>query len=254
MSSLESYVKKIEELSKANGIDLIRGCLSQEFQIPQIYCEGEEIEDVTRFVNQVSKLGASMLILEVANVEQEDIDSMISSLKGDEDASKIKILKRGLSFAGMPGFLRLSFISNQPNAVFQIELETELNSLLHDEDAEDDDDEYFDELDDVTIPKRKEIERFSNELANDKRFQSATNDSQRLLIAKRMFADQSENYDHFMFDQIMRDAMAIYEMDIKPSLDEALAEKAEKLLNDGLSKKDIAKKLDITIGRLSKLL
>ena len=52
----------------------------------------------------------------------------------------------------------------------------------------------------------------------------------------------------------MRDAMAIYEMDIKPSLDEALAEKAEKLLNDGLSKKDIAKKLDITIGRLSKLL
>jgi|GEM_PF-3472785 len=249
--SLEPYLKKIEELSKVGDFDLVRGFVSQDFQIPQVNCEAEKLDDLFQFFSLASKLNASVLILELINISREDIDSAILHFEASEEIAKVKKLKQGLARVGLPGLLRLSFFGNQPSAVFQIELETELNSFLHIEDEDNDEDGDFD---DVTIPKDKEIEQFSLELANDRNFQAATNDTQRQLIAKRIFAAQSEKYDYFLIDRIVQEAMAIYEMDIRPSLESVLSEKAEKLLQDGLSKKDIAKKLGITLGRLSKLI
>ncbi len=255
IESLEPYLKEIQELATTHKLAIVRGFLSEDLHLPMVNCEADTMEDVVRFIAHAVKLEAGLLILDEGKIESNDIENAISENEGDEDSDDAitDALTGGRSRVGTTGIFRLSFISDKPSAVFQIVLETTLNELLHGENEEDDSGDDYDSDDEPSFTE-EEIQGFSNTLARDEKFQAASKNSQKLLVAKRVFSEQLREDSYFPLDDIMENATAIFEVDIKPSLNEALAEKAQELLDGGMSKKDIAKKLGISTERLSKLI
>ena len=251
--SLDSVLERIDSLARNKEVALIPGFLSNEFLVPQVHWSLEKIEDIELFFEQASRLGSGVLVLDKVSICNEDIESAILKLdqNGDTADEKRKELANALGESERLGMVRLHFLSTTPAAVFSLEMQTELNSLLFDEQDEDD---WDDEDDDVSSISNEELDQASERLARDKKFQSANKNSQKALIAKRFFYSELMENDDFPIYEIIERAKCVYEVEIKPELDLQLADEAQKLMDSGMNKKDIAKKLGISTDKLSKLI
>ena len=245
--SLNLVLERVTEAAKSNGLKIISAHFASESSFPQIVWNLSSIDDVTLFVDYAHKLGSDFLYIEKQEISADEIDEAIENLD-DSSFDRKSLLKRAKSTNDQIGLMRVFFVSKNPSIAFFLEVESKIHSLLYG------DDEFEHDEDESYAISDEELDSSTKSLAENSKFQLAKNFSQRLLAGKRHFSNEIKNDSDFPIYEIVNRASDLYELDIKPLQEEALAESAQRLLDKGMTKKDIAKKLNISPSRLSKLI
>lgn len=97
-----------------------------------------------------------------------------------------------------------------------------------------------------------ELEKYTRQLARDVHFQRAKTKHVRYQIARRLFKEEEEVWPYL--DEITESAYAIIETELRPEQEQALADKAYKLLDNGLSQRAVAQWMNLSQGKLSRIL
>lgn len=265
--SLNSLWEIIQSDFNKNEIFLFDGFINDNANLPIIHCNFNQISDLNNYIKLFKINGSNIMISSFYKISHEEIQNAINNLHEDQEAT-IDKLKQELLKEECISFIVLSFLSSNPKAIFSLEIQSELHELMFEDDGYEDDDEnedenFFDDEDEEDtfsgvnyLPRYSAgaIEEYATKLANDSKFHICTSHDQRLVLAKRLFSEKVNSHDGFPLYEITTEATSIFKIDILPKIEEVLSEKAHKLLEDGMNKKDIALKLGITLNKLSKLL
>jgi hypothetical protein len=95
----------------------------------------------------------------------------------------------------------------------------------------------------------KEVARIAATLAMDPRFQVARSGAQHLYAARRAL-DGAVVSNRTLLDAVIEEAKSIFAIEIKPKRDRELAEQVEELRRRGLTKGQIAQRLNISANRM----
>jgi len=269
--SLETLWSEIELNCEKNEITLMDGFINNENNLTVIICNYTQRKDLSNFLNLIKKSGSNIFISTVYRITHDEMKEALDDLYEEQELIE-KRLNEELVKPERLSFIGLSFLSASPNAIFTMEIQSELHEIMFENEADEDDDDYdydnddsYDEDDDedndgstyrTYSPRYPEevVDSFAQKLVNDPKFQKHTSFDQRQEYAKRLFNENVKAYDGFQLYEITVKATTLYKLDILPKIEEELADKAQKLLDDGMKKKDIALELGITISKLSKLI
>lgn len=265
--SRENLNKKWDEIKKSaqdKKQELILGAIPESNAI-QIILSEKETTCINTFFTKANELNAIAVVADLCRLEQLDLDQEIEKLEdADEDSEpsesdleRLAELKKLSKEIDSITKITLSFVT-PTNVIFILELGSSLHEFVFENDEEgDDDDDFFDEdgNDEVELPEptEEEVEQATEKLVNDAKFQAATTNPKRLTVANLMFQVEFKKYGRaWPFHQILDEAKYKFDTEIKPKQEQELMSKIEKLKEQGLSKKDIAKELNVLMSIVSK--
>lgn len=240
LMKLENVAGEVREKASHLGMSIVPGYFGSDKQ-PIFYNTYKEEISAVEFVTVAHQSGAKVLLLSVQVVTEDDLED------DGRDASKLNEVRKYLG------------------RVCRIQMYAQLggsDTFLEWEDYTEWAADFFgwndhDEWDDDEDPEEsgEEWEKAVEALANDAKFQAAKNTSQRTRAAATFFKanpdlEPDEGYSEY---GLVREAFDHFEMEIKPVLDDKLAEEAQRLLDAGLNRSQVAKQLKITTDRLRKL-
>jgi len=95
------------------------------------------------------------------------------------------------------------------------------------------------------------VRKWANELANDPRFKACKNYGQREYLLEQVAGDK---LDELPKEEVISRAESIFQLEIKPTLDEQLAQEARALKKQGMTNTGIAQKLGLPKDKVSGIL
>lgn len=227
----------------------MHGFINNTEEMPEIIWSSENHDLIKKFVDASKSANALCMVAESVRLSEDDVESAIEEAEEDGNIDRVRDLKAIRSEINSITRLVLSFVPSSSSVVFTTEIVSEAYELLNPDDESDDVEE--DESDDLD---EQEIEDAANALARDEKFMAATKKAQRILIAKRKFSSEEWGKQSWSIQEIVDRATTVFELDVAPQREQQLAEVASKLFNNGSTKAEIAKKLGISVTKLSKIL
>lgn len=107
----------------------------------------------------------------------------------------------------------------------------------------------------------EDLERAARRLAEDPAFGEARTYDAQIRIAQRLFPELKRRWamedplgSRRRWEELVQEARAIYEAEVRPARERALAEEARRLLAAGMKKTEAAARLGVTRERLDRLL
>lgn len=246
---LEAILGSAERECTTAGVQFVRGFVNNTDETPEIIWSTENPDLIRSFVTAAKKSNAVCIVAEAIRLTEEELESALREAEENEDTDRIRSLKALENKVDSIIRLVLSFVPASSSVVLTTEIMSEAHELLNPDDQLGD----FEE-DENDSPNDEEIEKAVTALVRDEKFMIATKKAQRLMIAKRKFASEEWADQPWALRAIVDKATTVFELDVAPLREQELADAASKLLSEGSSKREIAKKLGISLAKLSKIL
>lgn len=240
--TLEPLLESVQSIAEGYQLKLVPGWLSETKYAPQINWQFEGTRTIQDFLGLAAKQGVGSVILDPIRVTRGDVEAAFERPVG-ELKDRMKLSTR----VGQLALLRLVFITPSPTTIHSLELLSDWYALIFPEDLRIGGQEW-----NQLTPE--EMLEAAERLARDPRFQEATNRTQREFAARKVFAAELRHDELYPIEEVAAQAGQIFDSEIRPELEGKLAEEAQKLYDQGIPRGEIARRLNLSLFRLSRLI
>jgi hypothetical protein len=160
---------------------------------------------------------------------------------------KVKDIEKFRACIGLTAVIEIAFIVDGVGHWYEQVADwfKAFEELTEESESSDQDDDPDDAVDKVAVQK------WASELANDPRFRTCKNYDQREYLLEQIAGDDLGDLPAY---DVLSRAESIFQLEIKPMLDERLSEEARALRNNGMTVNGIAQKLGIPRDKVSGML
>ena len=249
---LGALLGEIESWCAEYKVKLIYGEVNTPGQLPEITFAGAGEPSLSEFLQTLSQVPLSVLIVNVIRLSREEWQERIDAVEDAETAeekARLRELKGCENLVGCVREIALAAFVEKPPLVLTFNHYAEWDAMFED-DANNrfvTDEEKWE--DPRTSPRFEELAR---RVANDQRFAAAKKQAERQYVAKIVLRD--EDMDARDLYHVTQQAASIFELEIKPALEEKLAKQVESLHRAGQSVSEIAKSLKLAPREVKRLL
>jgi hypothetical protein len=268
----DELAREINEMGQAAGdfaITIVPGTFNEE-EFPVVQWDACSTSTLKMYIEMAKNLGCPFIVLEKHIFDEATLEDLgperpeeedIEEIDGDGEADRAgefevtwnKIANEYARYYGSLYAFSLYYFSGgichqwESEASWYVELTkvaSELKAELELAQAE---------LKEEVIPEltEKEIEELASELANYELFQKATNQNTKRFALKKKFPKLV--VDHYrQVNAIIDQAKGIFELEIKPAMENDLDNQIAELSKQGLNKDQIAKQLKVSTARVKK--
>jgi hypothetical protein len=241
--NLEPLLEATKSIAEGYSLKLVSGWMSESRFAPQINWQFEGSKTLQEFLGFAAKQGSGFVIVDPIRVNRSDIEAAFERPATESLREKMKLSGR----VGQLALLRLVYVSPSPCSIHSLEVLADWYALIFPEDSR----QLTAGMNDLTP---EEMVEAADRLARDVRFHEATNRTQREYVARKVFAAELRHDELYPLEEVIGQAAQIYESEIRPELEAKLAEEAQKLYDEGVPRGDIARRLNLSLFRLSRLI
>jgi len=250
---LAAFLGQIESWCTERKVLLIRGEVEKAGQLPEVLFMGEAEASPSDFLQALSQAPVSALVVHAVRLTRDDWQDKIDELEDAETPEDKARLRQVLDCENLIDCVRcigLEAFVETPKLVLKFALFANWHNVFSDNNssfpcAE----EQYEREDPRTSPR---VEELARRVAIDPRFAAAKKQADKQYVAKTVL--RGEEIGAGVLFHIAQQAASIFELEIKPALDEELAKKVNSLRRAGQSPADIAKSLKLTSREVNRLL
>jgi hypothetical protein len=250
------------ERSKAKGLAVFRGSINP--QEHQVVDWDEDSGDLWAFLDVAGQVGARMLYGHAWRFDENDLEGALEALEpGEDDPLELRDLRQRLdayrTYLGHISSLHVLFLLDgvfhawSRYAPWHVEF-VDLRDAQDEEPLpeEDGEEERYEQLQE----RRKQLfADAATALANDPKFPDCPNETARLLLLRRLKPGLGDELSSpSALQEIVREAAAIYALDVRPRQRAAPRERALELKRQGFTVSQIAAKLSLKATEIEKLI
>jgi len=207
------------------------------------------------FLQAGKGLGARVIYIETALFHWEDVSASLEELgeeKGLEPSKLEETLKEAERFKNREGKVQDLVLAFLAEGVWHVyhhpadwvsQYQTLLSGLEEEEEIAEEESGLSEE----------ELERYSHQLAQCLPFGRSEKKNIRREIARRLFKDRLERLEPHI-EEIVETAIGIFETEVRPNKERALAQEAHRLMEGGLSRRKVGERLNLSWQKLNRLL
>ncbi len=241
--NLEPLLEAARSIAEGYQLKIVCGWLSEGRYAPQVNWQFDGSRSLQDFLGFAAKQNAGFVLIDPIRVNRSDVEAAFERPATESLREKMKLSGR----VGQLALLRLLFVSPNPTTVHSLEVLSEWYALVFPEDLR----VAAMGVGDLTP---EEVVEAAERLARDPRFHEASNRTQREYVARKVFAAEICHDELYPFEEIILQASQIYESEVRPEVEAKLAEEAQKLYDQGVPRGDIARRLNLSLFRLGRLI
>ena len=242
--NLEPLLQAAQTIAEGYQLKVVSGWLSDGRYAPQVNWQFDGDRTIQEFLGFAAKQGCGFVLIDPIRVNRGDVEAAFDRPTMESLRDKMKLSGR----VGQLALLRLLFVSSNPTTIHSLELLAEWYALVFPEDPRHGLGATLNDL------SPEEMQEAADRLARDSRFHETTNRTQREYVARKIFAAELKHDELYPLEDVVAQASQIYESEIRPEVEAKLAEEAQKLYDSGVSRGDIARRLNLSLFRLSRLI
>ncbi len=241
--NLEPLLEAARSIAEGYQLKIVSGWLSESRFAPQVNWQFDGTRSLQDFLGFAAKQNAGFVIVDPIRVNRGDIEAAFDRPAAETLREKMKLSGR----VGQLALLRLMFVSSSPTTVHSLEVLSDWYALIFPEDMR----AAALGVNDLTP---EELGEAADRLARDPRFHEASNRTQREYVARKTFSAELRHDELYPIEEVILQASQIYETEIRPEVEAKLADEAQKLYDQGIPRGDIARRLNLSLFRLSRLI
>lgn len=249
---LTPVLDRVESWCAEHNVRLIYGEVESHGQLPEVTFKGASGDSHETFLKSLEGASIAAVVIHILRLTraiwQEKIDEL-EDAETPEGKARLREIQKCENLIGRIQMIEIDAFFDKPQLVLQFCHRADWDSLFSD-DGEIFAGEAEEPWEDLRTSPRGEA--LARRVANDPKFAAAKKQAERQYIAKTVLRD--EKMDARDIYHIAQQAASIFEIEIKPTLDAALTDQAEKLKKDGHSTAEIAKRLNLTTREVKRLL
>ncbi len=240
--NLEPLYEAAKSIAAGYQLKVVPGWLSENRFAPQVNWQFDGTRSVQDFLEFAASQKSGFVVVDPIRVNRSDVEAAFDRPNADSLRDKMKLSTR----VGQLALLRLMFVSPSPATIHSLEVLSEWYALVFPEELR-----PGSMINDLTA---EEMGEAADRLARDPRFHEASSRTQREYVARKIFAAELRHDELYPLDEIVQQASQIFESEIRPEAEAKLADEAQRLFEEGVSRGDIARRLNLSLFRLSRLI
>lgn len=240
--NLDPVLDAAKSIAEGYQLKVVSGWLSESRFAPQVNWQFEGSRTIQEFLEFAARQKAGFVLVDPIRVNRGDVEAAFDRPTNESLREKMKLSSR----VGQLALLRLLFVSPSPATVHCLEVLSEWYALVFPEELR-----AAVAVNDLTL---EEMGEAADRLARDPRFHETTSRTQREYVARKVFAAELRHDELYPLEEVIAQASQIFESEIRPETEAKLAEEAQRLYDQGISRSDIARRLNLSLFRLSRLI
>lgn len=255
---LRTRLEELESWAARSDAILLPGDFEDPTGVPTLSYRQSEPEDWSEFLEALERLRVKVIAVDARKMDQADWDYAQESATEAESSPAQELVMGALQDCkpciGEIALLDVHAYAMEPPLIVRwFEARDWYNVVFAVEDELDDDEDFSEEDEAASDWPSERVERVAREVAEQPQFQRASNMSHRGYAVRKFLGDDAPE-DDYIIDCIAREAANIFQMEIVPKQEEALAAKAKELASQGMRPREIADELGITLPRARRIL
>jgi hypothetical protein len=245
-------LEQIEAWCAEHTVQVIHGYLEGTGQLPEVTFKDASSSSPTVFLKSLEHAPVAAMVIHALRLTREVWQSKIAELEDaetPEGKARLGETQDCEKLIGCVAMIELAAFFEKPQLVLKYGRSAKWAVIFSEDEADFAGEQEVAYEDPRTSPR---IEELARRVAKDPRFATAKKQAEQQYIAKTVLrGEKMEVRDIY---HIAQQAASIFEFEIKPTLDAALAKQAEKLKETGHSITEIAKRLNLTTREVKRVL